>query len=121
MSAEILRTEFSEPFVQGMRDRMVMSFYKYGAVKNAYPSKVNAIESLEMRLKEYQETGNTEFLIDAANFAMIEFMRPSHVNAHFSPTDSKDSPGRYSLSDGKTDKANDQLEDFDLEELRGSK
>ena len=28
---KILDTEFSEPFVQGMRDRMVVSYYKYAA------------------------------------------------------------------------------------------
>lgn len=87
-------TEYSIPFLQGMVDRMFVSYAKYGAVKDAFPDKVNALDSLMLRLKKYKETGNTEFLIDAANFAMIEFMLPSHPNAHFQPTDSKESPGR---------------------------
>lgn len=87
-------SEFSFPFVQGMADRMSTSFIKYGAVKDAYPEKVNALDSLMLRLKKYRETGNTEFLIDAANFAMIEFMCPALPNAHFAPTDSGASPGR---------------------------
>lgn len=93
---KILATEFSETFVQGMRDRMLISFYKYGAIAEAYPHKVNAITSLTDRLRKYAETGNTEFLMDAANFAMIEFMLPSHPQAFFEGTDSDQSPGRRS-------------------------
>lgn len=101
---KILETEFSEPFVQGMRDRMVMSSYKYGLLTNAYPSKVDAIRSLMQRLHKYAATGNTEFLIDAANFAMIEFMHPRHPQAHFKATDDDDSPGRTALRTGQADK-----------------
>lgn len=91
---EILSTEFNEFFVQGMRDRMVVSYYKYGSLKDAYPHNISAISSLTDRLREYAKTGNTEFLIDAANFAMIEFMHPRHEKAFFKPTDSDESPGR---------------------------
>lgn len=92
----ILETEFNEDFVQGMRDRMVVSFYKYGPVAEGFPDKVNAISSLTDRLRQYAETGNTEFLMDAANFAMIEFMHPAHPKAFFEGTDSDQSPGRRS-------------------------
>ena len=101
---EILRTEFSEQFIQGMRDRMTVSFYKYGPIKEAYPEKVNAISSLTDRLRKYAETGNTEFLMDAANFAMIEFMLPSHPNAFFAGTDDDQSPGRRAARTGTIDK-----------------
>ena len=87
-------SEFSGEFVQGMADRMAVSFCKYGRVAEAYPSRVDAIASLRKRLERYEETGNTEWLMDVANFAMIEFMRPRHPKAHFRPTDSKESPGR---------------------------
>lgn len=101
---KILDTEFSEPFVQGMRDRMVVSFYKYGPVADAYPHKVNAITSLTDRLRKYAETKNTEFLIDAANFAMIEFMHPSVEGAFFAGTDDDQSPGRRVNRTGMVDK-----------------
>ena len=87
-------SEFSEPFAQGMADRMAVSFAKYGAVKDAYPHRVDAIKSLKARLERYERDGNTEWLMDVANFAMIEFMHPKHPEAHFRPTDSKESPGR---------------------------
>lgn len=102
--SKVLATEFSEPFVQGMRDRMVVSFYKYGPVADAYPHKVNAITSLTDRLRKYAETKNTEFLIDAANFAMIEFMCPSVDGAFFAGTDDDQSPGRRVNKTGTVDK-----------------
>lgn len=80
-----------------MKNRMVVSFHKYGPLKEAYPHKVNAIVSLTDRLRKYAETGNTEFLVDAANFAMIEFMFPSHHSAFFEGTDDDQSPGRRSV------------------------
>ncbi len=100
-------TEFSEQFVDGMRARMEVSFHKYGPIKDAFPHKVNAIASLKLRLQKYEADGNTEHLIDAANYAMIEFMLPSHTDAHFESTDSKGSPGRYWQGGGRaTQRAN---------------
>ena len=87
-------TEFSHTFVQGMANRMATSYSKYGAVKDAYPARVDAIRSLLLRLDRYERDGNTEHLIDAANYCMIEFMAPKHPEAHFAPTDTKGSPGR---------------------------
>lgn len=108
----VLLTEFSDEFVTGMRDRMVVSYFKYGAVKDAYPHKVDAVGSLMARLKLYANgdatkgiaPGNREYLMDAANFAMIEYMLPRHPNAHFKGTDDDGSPGRRSLDTGKLDK-----------------
>ncbi len=88
-------SEFSQEFMDGMLSRMAVSFHKYGAVKDAYPHKVSALKSLQQRLKKYEATGNLEYLIDAANFAMIEFMCPAREDAFFEPTDSDGSPGRY--------------------------
>ena len=86
--------EFCEEFVQGMADRMGVSFFKYGAVADAYPDRVDAIASLKKRLSKYEMDGNTEWLMDVGNFAMIEFMRPRHPKAHYRPTSSEESPGR---------------------------
>lgn len=106
--------QFDPLFLQGMVDRMATSFFKYGDVKNAYPTKCNALVSLFVRLiryvggQEFREMaehalllagsdfvpGNTEWLMDVANFAMIEFMFPRRADAHFRPTDAGESPGR---------------------------
>lgn len=91
---EILETEFNKDFVELMKNRMTISYHKYGPVISNYGScNVDAIKSLEKRLKKYEETGNVEWLVDVANFAMIEYMCPQHKNAHFKGTDSNESPG----------------------------
>jgi hypothetical protein len=107
-------SEFSDEFVRGMKNRMEVSYHKYGPVADAYPHKVDAIESAEARIQKYRETGNTEWLMDSANFLMIEFMRPGHPNAHFRATDSNESGGRFSRLDGETDKSNRDLDGWDL-------
>jgi len=102
MDANTPKSEYSQQFLDGMVARMGVSYYRYGALKKAYPHKVNAIESLKERLKWYLEgneakgipAGNIEYLMDVANFAMIEFMLPAHPDAHYKGTDSKESPGR---------------------------
>ena len=55
--------------------------------------KLDHNKEIEPRLNKYLETGNTEWLIDIANFAMIEFMYPSVSGAAFRGTDSDESPG----------------------------
>lgn len=98
---KILATEFCLEFVEKMKRAMTASFYKYGPVKENYPQNVDAVESLKKRLKQYAETGNTEYLIDVANFAMIEFMYPKHEKAFYQATDSDKSPGLVGLSVGE--------------------
>lgn len=87
---DILKTEYSENFDNIRKNMMCLSFYKYGAMADNYKKEktIDAIGSLKKRLAKYEETGNTEFLADIANFAMIEFMYPQHPKAHYKPTDS---------------------------------
>lgn len=87
---EIIKQEYSERFDTIRKNMMIMSYYKYGALSENYKTEktINAIGSLEKRLQRYKETGNTEFLADIANFAMIEFMYPQHEKAYYKPTDS---------------------------------
>jgi hypothetical protein len=91
-------SEFSKEFIQGMLNRMSFSYHKYGEIKDAFPDKIDALKSIQQRVDKYVETGNTEYLIDAANFAMIEFIHPSLTNAFFHATDMDGSPGRISKS-----------------------
>lgn len=102
-------SEVSRQFIQGMADRMTVSYHKYGKVSDAYPLNVNALDSLIQRLSKYKETSNTEFLIDAANFAMIEFMCPSLPGAYFEGTDSDASPGRTTISGKITADSNNEM------------
>jgi len=102
-------SEISPEFLQGMVNRMMVSLHKYGEVADAYPDRVDATGCMAQRLAEYHKTGNTEHLIDLANYAMIEFMLPARPDAHFSPTDSDGSPGRISSSGEITHNPNKEL------------
>jgi hypothetical protein len=80
----ILDTEYSMQFDKLRQNRMEVSFHKYGPIKENYGNHlVSAVKNLEKRLALYKETGNTEYLCDVANFAMIEYMYPQHGQAHF--------------------------------------
>jgi len=103
--------EFSAEFAQGMANAMAMSCCKYGPVADAYPRKVDALASLRLRLDRYEQTGNLEYLIDVANFAMIEFMHPRHPQAHHKAEDSHASPGRVWHSGAITEAANTLAQD----------
>jgi hypothetical protein len=104
-STAVPASEFSDRYVDLMYKAMCMSYFKYGKVADAYPEKVDAIASLEKRLQKYKETGNTEWLVDVGNFAMIEFMRPRHPKAHFAGTD-QDTTGRQLVKGVQSTKHN---------------
>lgn len=86
----ILKTEYSEIFDKIRKNMMIASYFKYGSIRENYEKYkcMDAIGNIEKRLAKYRETGNTEFLADIANFAMIEFMHPSIPGAKYTQTDS---------------------------------
>lgn len=91
--------EYSEEFDKLRRKRVEMSFYKYGpARKNFGNGNVQAIPTMELCVKKYQETGNREYLVDAANYLMFEFMFPQHPKAHFRATNNEESAGIVGMS-----------------------
>lgn len=92
-SAGVPITEFDPEFVV----RMMVSFHKYGRVADAYPLKFDAASDVRARMKKYRETGNKHYLVDAANFAMIEAMHPSRAS-EWAGNDAADSPGRTTAS-----------------------
>lgn len=94
---EILKEDFSEKFVNSMKNAMETSYYKYGHAKKTYPELAQAYKCIQQRLELYLKTHNSDYLVDIANFAMIEFMFPSFKDAKYDPKDSDQSPG---LADG---------------------
>lgn len=85
---KILKTEYSEKFDEIRKKAMITSYFKYGPLKDNYSNYkcMDALSCLQKRIEKYLKTGNTEFLADAANFAMIEFMYPSVEGARYQPT-----------------------------------
>lgn len=81
------------PLLQMMANRMAVSEHKYGKIETVYPHDKQAVNNIAVRVALYHETGNTEWLLDAANYCLIEMLAPSHPDAHFRATDSDESPG----------------------------
>lgn len=91
--AEILDKEYSVEFDMRRQNAILVSYHKYGPSKeNFKKGMVNAIGSLEKCLKKFKETGNTEYLVDVANYAMFRYMYPQG-NESYTPTDSNQSAG----------------------------
>ena len=91
--------EYSEEFDKLRKNRVETSYYKYGpARKNFSTGNVQAIPTMELCVKKYQKTGNKEYLLDAANYLMFEYMFPQHKKAHFRATSSDESAGIVGMS-----------------------
>ena len=91
--AEILDKEYSVEFDMRRQNAILVSYHKYGPSKeNFKKGMVDAIGSLKKNLKKFEETGNTEYLIDIANYAMFRYMYPQG-NESYRPTDSNESAG----------------------------
>ena len=92
--------DYSDKFDELRRNRVAVSRFKYGSArKNFKTGNVNAVGSMQRCLEKYQDTGNTEYLCDAANYLMFEFMYPQHPEAHFRATDSSESAGIVGISE----------------------
>lgn len=90
---EILDKEYSVEFDEKRKNAILVSYHKYGPSKeNFKKGMVDAIGSLKKNLKKFEETGNTEYLVDIANYAMFRFMYPQG-NESYRPTDNNESAG----------------------------
>jgi hypothetical protein len=95
---DILKTDYSFQFDEKRKALVVQSHYKYGrAGRNFATGNVDAIGSLEKCLAKFKETGNTEYLLDVANYAMFRYMWPQR-GEYFKHTDSDESAGIVGMS-----------------------
>lgn len=78
--------ECSDGFTQMMDNRLVMGFLRYGPMQSTKPLFYDLNKARD-RLKQFEETGNTELLIDAANYCRCEFRRTQHPKKHFHAID----------------------------------
>lgn len=105
------KEDYSEKFDELRKHRVELSFLKYGrAKKNFSTGNVNAIKTMQLCVERYLDTGNTEYLCDAANYCMFEYMFPQHPKAHFRATDSSESAGIVGISEREMDQL--KMEDY---------
>lgn len=97
-----MKKEYSDRFDTLRKNRVEVSFHKYGPAKINFGDKlVDTIKSHNLCIEKYKETGNTEYLLDAANYLMFEFMYPQKEGAYFKATDSSESAGTSGEPIGK--------------------
>lgn len=85
--------DYSLEFDKLRRNRVEVSTYKYGpARKNFGEGRVDALKTAELCLDAFKRDGNTEHLVDAANYLMFRFMYPMPGEA-FRATGSSESVG----------------------------
>lgn len=90
---DILDREYSEEFDRLRKNRVQVSFYKYGPARDNFGGgRVDALKTAEMCIDAFKKDGNTEHLVDAANYLMFRFMYP-YEGESFKATDSNGSVG----------------------------
>lgn len=86
---ELRRTQWSTPFEEKMRARLIVGAMRYGLNFVGEPGKVawSRVESMRRRLAAYAADGNVEHLVDVANLAMLEAEEGEHPLKHWAATD----------------------------------
>ncbi len=87
-SYEALSTsQWSPEFERLMRNRLIMGAIRYGRFHKPGKAKYDRVASIIRRIQAYSQTGNQEYLVDAANEALCEFIEPSHPHPIWDPQD----------------------------------
>ena len=85
--------DYSLEFDRLRQNRVEVSAHKYGpARKNFGEGRVDALKTAELCLDAFKKDGNTEHLVDAANYLMFRFMYPL-PGKEFRATGSSESVG----------------------------
>lgn len=71
---QIRNKNVDDTFLEHMVNAMVMSAFKYGDVKEVC-GKV-AMEKMNKEIEMFMEDGNTEHMVNVANYAMLRYMFP---------------------------------------------
>lgn len=88
-----IEREYSARFDKERKNRVEVSFYKYGPARDNFGSgRVDAIATAERCIEAFKKDHNTEHLVDAANYLMFRYMYPM-PGEFFKATDSDGSVG----------------------------
>jgi len=78
---------WSSEFENLMRNRLIMGALRYNSKRLKTGNKYDLIASIKSRINKYEATGNKEWLVDVANYCLLEFVNETHPNAHFEAID----------------------------------
>jgi len=83
---EIFETTWDAGFLEKMFNRLLMGRLRYGT-KRVTKIRYNYTKPVGDKIRLYERTGNTELLVDIANYCMLEYRFGQHPNKHFAATD----------------------------------
>ena len=66
-----------------MRNRLIMGALRYGTLRATGKPDYDRIGGAMKRLRQYQDTGNLETLVDVANMMLLEFEEGKHPKRHW--------------------------------------
>jgi hypothetical protein len=81
--SELEKSEWSPEFEKLMRNRLLVGALRYGRLRAVGKPAYDRIKGAQKRLKQYQQTGNLETLVDVANMMLLEFVEGQHPMRHF--------------------------------------
>lgn len=81
-----------DEIVAQCKNRLNLSYYKYGPARDNNMGRVDVIETIDMCINKYKKTHNTEYLCDVINYAAMRIMFP-WPGDFFKATDSGESAG----------------------------
>lgn len=90
-----------EEVVKHARARKILGTFRYEQKVNGQSYEQRArqgtaktyIQRAKEKIDLYDRTGNTEYIVDAFNYMLLEWAEPYHPDAHFKPTDRNPEPG----------------------------
>lgn len=80
-------SEWSHEFERLCRNRMFLGGCRYGKLGAEGKPQWDRLSDIKRRLSLYEQTGNLELLVDAANLCQCEFVEGDHPDRHFASDD----------------------------------
>jgi len=87
LPVDLDKTEWSPEFERLMRNRLVQGAFRYGQLQDPRRPVYDCVTSAIAHLKNFQESGNLEHLVDVANLCLVEFVTGKHPKRNFCSLD----------------------------------